>query len=228
MSDALRRALRISVPLVVGLLAIACFLRIDYVNAHAPQIVEENYENADWVDLDGSFAGLADEKTNGLSLKLESSQIMSPKQFLEAYGEASVDLSKDILGKYDDIKVEEADTLSVLVVKLAVKCAPENSDGYFAAIDWRAISSKNPSLSMQPDWDLWEISDPKMTDQSMFRIEPGTEFDLVVPFSIQAEERYFEASNLRTRLPLKEGEYKLVVTNSPIRKIILFSAGYRS
>lgn len=67
-----------------------------------------------------------------------------------------------------------------------------------------------------------------MTDQSMFRIEPGTEFDLVVPFSIQAEERYFEASNLRTRLPLKEGEYKLVVTNSPMRKIILFSAGYRS
>ena len=62
MSDALRRALRISVPIVVGLLAIACFLRIDYVNAHAPQIVEENYENADWVDLDGSFAGLADEK----------------------------------------------------------------------------------------------------------------------------------------------------------------------
>ncbi len=134
-----------------------------------------------------------------------------------------MNLTENVIGKYADITPATADTPSVLAVKISLRRSPTNVDGQFSAIDWRIISLQSPSLSMQPDWDLWELADTHMIDQSAFSIQEGSEYATVVPFSIQSQGEYFDPSPLRTRLPLEQGDYEFVVTNSPVRKLITFA-----
>ncbi len=146
-----------------------------------------------------------------------------PRQFIDSYASSQVNLTENVIGKYADITPATADTPSVLAVKISLRRSPTNVDGQFSAIDWRIISLQSPSLSMQPDWDLWELADTHMIDQSAFSIQEGSEYATVVPFSIQSQGEYFDPSPLRTRLPLEQGDYEFVVTNSPVRKLITFA-----
>lgn len=208
------------VLLVTVLLVVLVSIRIVYINDSAVRQSTEEYLSNEWVEYDGAFAGVAEECTDGYAIKVNRACIMTPREFLDKYSAKAFDLTEDIKGSYEDIQVKDADVPSVLVLNLSLRNT-NNTLGYIGAIDWRAICEDNQSISMQPDWDLWYISDPRMKDLASFRLQTNSEYTTIVPFAIQAPQPYFDESSLRSRLPLEEGVYKFIFANLPSRKEVL-------
>ena len=212
-----------AIVVLAAALVVAAFARVVVVNQYATQTPVESYPEGTWVTYDGAYAGVASEDTDGLSIRVDSASLVSPRQFIDSYASSQVNLAENVIGKYADITPATANTPSVLAVKISLRRSSTNVDGQFSAIDWLIIILQSPSLSLQPDWDLWELADTHMIDQSAFSIQEGSEYATVVPFSIQSQGEYFDPSPLRTRLPLEQGDYEFVVTNSPVRKLITFA-----
>lgn len=181
--------------------------RIYYVNATAfPLPTVEKYEMNEWVELDGAFLNIKSENTQGYSLRVNKAELLSYNDYIEKYG---LDKSR---------RIEGLDELSLVCLEIEVKNT-ENEDGLIFIFECKLIPERKNTYFI-PSSRLWAESENALDGDTarIIKIRKNSEYTLHVPYKVNIldKEGYSEF-----RVPMKDTSFELVVSNSPVRKVIV-------
>jgi len=201
-----KRAVRAVVTILCLTVASFVAFRIYYVNATAIQLppVEKHSMN-EWVDLNGAFLNSRSENTQGYSMRVTKAELLSYNEYIEKYG----------LDKGN--KIEGLDEPSLICLEIEVK-NDGNEDGVIFIFECKLIPERKNTYFI-PSTDLWAESEKNMTDGNVriLKTAKDSEYTVHVPYKVNIKdpEGYTEYKK-----PMKDTSFELVVSNSPVRKII--------
>lgn len=201
--------------------SLACFImaafligvRIWHVNDTAWTLPEERYGIGERVSFDGAFAGYDYEETDGYALTVTNAEVMTPREFVQAYG---VDPNASL----DDISRPDEESLVVLTLYME---NAGNEEGYMSSINWRLVSPDDPSAEYYCARNVWFFAHPVMESQPCFEIRPDSEFVVYVPFCKTAQQGYLEVYDDQLKARVDECNFEFIFTNVPVRKMVEFS-----
>ncbi|MVM55502.1 hypothetical protein [Gordonibacter urolithinfaciens] len=209
MKVAVKRAIGLAAAAVVVLVG----LRIWAVQAEAawPPITTERYGEGDMVALEGCFiTNKRMENTNDYSVRLVDASVMSYNEFVNVYAKdrentpyvagldspSVIDLELEVFNDGDS-----ADEGGIYL--LGLKLFPERRNTYFL---W--------------DTDLLQVEYDNFEDEGLgFAVEPHSTQTVHIPFTINGN--YEDKTEYKQNIT--DTNFELVMTNSPVRKVINFS-----
>lgn len=208
---------------IICLVMMGIFARILWVNAHAPRLPTETYRVGEWVELSGSYAATNEECTEGYKLRVTGACIMTPREYIDAYHEGgSGDAGQSVEGKYLDITPEAMDVPSLVVVNLEMVNG-DNENGFLLASAWRAVSLGHRELALSVDLDSWSLAEGALDGTASFALRKDSQYLTHVPFCDQEDPSYLESYGEMRRPMAESGDYELILTNLPVRKVIQFA-----
>ncbi len=187
-------------------------IRIYYVNANVPQESVEIYQENEWVAYDGAYQFDAFENTEGYFVKVNRSELISLKEYLEKY-----DLNADsyfmFLQNYYEINKEVLLKQNVLDIELEFK--NEYSEDGWVTLDELLVFGEGDNISyMINESILLEMYPILETNSGLgFILKPnGESAKLNIPFMLPiytngaiGEEMGSWPKNLTlTRMPVKK------------------------
>lgn len=179
------------------LVVIGVGIRIWYVNVSAAQLKIESYKQSEWVDLNGSFQDVSNEKTQGYSVHVNSAKLKSYKDFMKEYGQKEDYLNQDERPEH--------------LIDLELTIKNDNSDGYINLIQY-FLQSKNDIFIMNPE--LWKLTTPECNGNLGINLDLHSQATIHIPYTpnLQTER---ELGNYMQNI-----KFKLVVSKYPIKKTI--------
>lgn len=183
-------------------------LRIWSVNQSRLEIPVEHRGMSETIEMAGNFMNDNTENTDGYSINVEAAEIMDASEYLERYGKRDWD-EKDIsAGAKGD----------VLVLKYTVRNAG-NDSGWLDMTMLMAIgASKNHFYKV--DSDLWEISEPTLTQSAALVLKPDSTYTTYLPFSdIDSPELFDSMTDAQNyvRKAIDDRSFELFICNAPTR-----------
>jgi len=196
----------------VALLAITIVLllsyRIHYVNTAAIALPGvEKYAMNEWVDLDGAFLNIVTENTQGYSVRVTKAELLSYNEYIEKYG---LDKSK---------KMEGLDEPSLVCLEIEVRNVG-NKDGIIHIFECKMIPDRKNTYFI-PSTALWAESEsalPKDGSVRILSIKNDSEYIVHIPYKVNIKD---EVNHTEYKHPMKDTSFELVVSNSPVRKVIV-------
>ncbi|MBY4797894.1 DUF5028 domain-containing protein [Collinsella sp. AGMB00827] len=199
----MRRKMLAAALLTFTVAAIA--FRIWVVNQNQLSIPAEHYGMREWVELDGAFLFDYQEQTDGYAIKVTNASVMTAEEYVRAYaGESDV--------------VPQDPTGDVIVLDLSIR-NQGNSEGFIDILSQWLLGQRK-DRTYQYDYDLWELAEPSMRDESGFKLVENSVYETHVPFVNATAPRYLESVSAWRRKPADDAYVDLVISNAPVRKMI--------
>lgn len=146
--------------------------------------------------LDGAFLNYISEQTDGYAIRVTDATIMSPKEYVERYGEHRAELS------------ENSTARTVLCLTIDIRNQGNDTGGFY--IQGALLAPKGEPVRYVRDGELWHESNRNIDAMTLFlRVIPNTEFTLHVPYT-----------RTDNQDDLTGGQLSFVVSTVPIRHII--------
>lgn len=196
----------IALAVILTLACVAIGARIAYVNAtDSNPITTETYQMSDWVDLGGCFASnKQSESTDAYSVKLVSAKLTSYNEYVREFDR-------------QDCVQEGLDAQSVIDMEFEIR-NDGGEDGGIFLLGWKLFPERRNMYYIW-DADLLKINQPELEGTLGFAVAPGTTKTIHIPFTVNLDDR----ENLSEyKSDIKDTDFELVITNSPIRKVITF------
>ncbi len=213
---------KVFIAAALALLAIVIGMRIRAVNAGALVFPVETYSIQQGVSLDGAFAEYAAENTQGYTVTVTSAQRMSANEYLALYSE-----EEEAESRYREAEGNSADfdskSLVVLDIEIRNDKAETDERGYLDSIGWTLASSEKPAIWPRTASALFNCSIPQADGIYKLSIKPGTTYTIHVPFSYSTQRGFPAAAGLYYSPEMEPGEYSLILTKAPVRKIVRLS-----
>lgn len=206
----------------LALLAIVVGIRIRAVNADALVFPVETYSIQQGVALDGAFAEYAVENTKGYTVTVTNARRMSANEYLALYSE-----DEEAESRYREAEEDSTDfdskSLVVLDIEIRNDKAETDERGYLDSIGWTLTSTEKPSIWPRTASTLFCCSIPQAEGIYKLSIKPGTTYTIHVPFSYSTRREFPAAAGLYYSPEMEPGEYSLILTKAPARKIVRLS-----
>lgn len=188
-------------------------VRIWAVQAEAawPPITTERYGQGDVVALEGSFLSNKDEEnTDDYSVRLVDARVMSYNEFVASYAKH----------KEDAPFVDGLDSPSVVDLELQVSNDGDSSDkGGIFLLGLKLFPERRNTYFLW-NTDLLQVEYDNFEDKGVgFAVDPHSTQTVHIPFTINGT--YEDKTEYKQSIT--DTSFELVVTNSPIRKVIDFS-----
>lgn len=196
-----RRRVLAACLVAVAAVAVAVAARIWWVAENVPQIPLEHYGQGEWVELDGAFQNNADEGTDGYSVMVESAQLMTYDEYLEAYGEGPGEP-----GAKGDARC---------VVDVALRIRNDGADlgglNVFQMVLVPARGNEYLICDVMNADALW----PQVQEgaSAIVSIRPGTEYVAHIPYVFNGGSEVYERE-------VTDTEFSLLVSRMPARKMV--------
>lgn len=214
---------------VLAIAAVGALLaRMAFVNARAERLDVRTHEVGESVNLDGSFLEYANESTEGYSIRVIGVRIMSSREYAEAY--ATVENPNERLATVaQTMGAGESEGEAALDEKTEIVLDVEvtnegNRDGYLMALSWRIIPNRTRDVAFQPDFSLWSLASPAMSEQIGFTIREGTSMRLQIPFKRDIVRPPLKPNSCSYVAIAESEPYYLQVSNVPVRNIVELGA----
>lgn len=198
---------------ITSLIFLALFgIRIYYVNANVPQESVEVYRENEWVAYEGAYQFDAMENTDGYFVKVNRSELISLKEYLEIY-DLNADSYFALLQDYYEIDKEVLLEQNVLDIELEFK--NQYSEEGWVTLDELLVFGDGDNISyMINESILLEMYPVLETSGGLgFTLKPnGESVELNIPFMLPiytngaiGEETGSWSKNLTlTRMPVKK------------------------
>ncbi len=194
--------------LVICLAVLICLVgmggRIWYINLDREDTVTEIYPMGEMVSFEDDYFYRSDEIRDQYAIRVDSAVVMPVEEYLDSVG-----LTKEEV--WPDGNSLITDVVAVEVTIRNNNTDKENDNQYFDLFN-TTIMSQGDVYQMEHDL-LWAMY-PKL-DQSTFgfRVAPGTEYTMVLPFHVLD----WQQTNSEK---IKEKENYLLVSMYPVKKMI--------
>jgi len=182
--------------------------RIHYVNATAVALPNiEKYSMNEWVVLDGAFLNTRSENTQGYSMRATKAELLSYNEYIEKYG---LDKSK---------KMEGFDEKSLVCLEIEVKNVG-NEEGRILVFECKLIPDRKNTYFI-PSTVLWAESESGLPEDGTARvlqIKADSAYTVHIPYKVNIKDM---EGLTEYKTPMKDTSFELVVSNSPVRKVIV-------
>lgn len=201
-----KRTKRVLVALAVAVAACAVGARIFYVDSTAVGLPVEHYAMGQWVDLDGAFLeNASQEDTRGYSVKVKSARVMSYNDYIRQFG-TDKSHAKDGFN-----------TKSVLDLEVELRNNDADDDGSFFLFGADLVPARKNNYLIY-DRLLWSESEPNQSPNSPgVRLKKNSEYTTNIPFQMNLGNK---GDDKQPQPPLIDTSFELIVSNSPVRKVI--------
>ena len=183
--------------------ALAFAGRIWWVNASAFDYPEVHYAMGEWVALDGAFTISSSESTQGYSLCVQGTQVMTRAEYVEQH---ALDPSQIEEGEYDNVR-------SVLCLELAIKNEGNESGSLW--LSQMSLVPEGATNAMRYQAQLWCTSNDTLNESvSSISLLKDSEYTTYIPYILygSTEEAFQQEIDAR--------RFKFIVSNAPTRNII--------
>ena len=205
---------RVVVAVACVAVAIAVGVRIWWVNANSIVIPVERYGMDEWVELEGTYAYMVLDFSDGYSVKVESAEVMSAQEYLDRYAEGS---------SYEPDNPDEALVVVNLVVRnnrpSDIDEADIESVGAINMLNTIMIPHNAGGMMYTVDKFLWCEAEEAFEDNLIMwvGVMPGTEYTMHCPY-ILAHVVNTDPS-IGADKPVSD-TFDLVLGNFPVRREI--------
>ena len=173
-------------------------LRIYNVNANAYPLEEKIYRVNEWVPIDGNYFYNTSEGTNGYSLKVDKTELLTYSEYMKRF-----DMDEDYLSP--------SSRMDVILIEATLKNDSDEKGGLF--IDCIRLKNRYQSYAFEWNSDYMSIANswyvPNVFGAS---IQPHTEFKIYLPFTL----RYGEGADSYLDIADLNEKYYLLLSNYPI------------
>ena len=163
------------------------------------------------VEMAGNFMNDNTENTDGYSVNVEAAEIMDASEYLDRYGRK----------EWDEEDISAGAKGDVLVLKYTVKNVG-NESGWLDIVMLMAIGASKDHY-YKVDTDLWEISEPSLTQTVALKLKPNSTYTTYLPFSYIENPNLFDAmtdTQNYIRESIADRSFELFVANAPTRLAI--------
>lgn len=214
---------RITVAIAAAILVAFVGWRVTDVNLNRLSFPVEEYRLGDEVSLNGSFAEYSYENTDGYVVRVVGVDRMSISKYLLECSKSD-ELSADYLSSGSSSTDVDAPTLLVVDLVMTNHKGSGDERGYLDSIGWSIRDDSHPWRWIRVDSALLQCTLPQLDGAYQLSIKPGTSYSMRVPFSAEQDEVELFRSDSMWKCPdMESGEYGLILTKDPTRKVVRFS-----
>lgn len=173
-------------------------------NKISPQV--EVFSLGETVELGENFFSDALENPNGYSITVNSAELAEYEPLLESFGITSEDF-----GYTEGYPAPEYTYLLHVTITNT-----DNEDGALMAINYALYDR---ALKIPVDYSLWSLMDESFPGEAGFRLQPGSQVDITIPFTPMASDTAINNDKLSKRM--ERSDFYFCVSEFPTRKMIL-------
>ncbi len=194
---------KIIAPVILLVCAALIGIRIYNVNKDVELPPVEVYPEGEYVALGDNYFWQENEMSPGYEVKVISSKVITYESFIKEYG-AEIDyLDEGYRPEY------------IIDLEVSVRNNSEDTNDSSRGIDLIQTILESNKRSFQTNSRLLGLCSPNLENQVGFRVRPGTEFHVHLPFTQSPSMDPFTSVR-----ELSEEDYYLVLTMYPVKKVI--------
>ena len=195
---------RIAVLAAVILAALLTGIKIYTINRSVTPVQTSHYNQGIFVPLGEDYFWQEREKSPGYEVRVDSAQLKTYKEFVEDYGESEEYIEEDYRPEY------------VIDLEITVKNTnTEESDGA-KGIDLIQMRVQTINDTFQTHGELFALVRPDLNGQLGFRVRPGTEMSIHLPFT-----RSYVMDGYESYEKFMSKQYYLLLSMYPVKKMIM-------